>query len=148
MPASSAGPGAARMTPADLDITDLHSGDAVGYHLTITAEDVTRFAALTGDSSPLHMSDEYARHAGYAGRLSHGLLLASSISTMVGMFLPGTRALLLSQRMDFVKPVVAGSTVAVSARIVHVSLATRTITLSILISHGGVLVGRGGAIAR
>jgi 3-hydroxybutyryl-CoA dehydratase len=148
MPASDRGPLAAPLVPADLDMADIHRGDSVGFNMIVSADDVTRFAAVTGDQSPLHMSDEYARQAGYAGRVAHGLLVASSISTLVGMFLPGRRALLLAQRMDFLEPVIAGSTIAVSGRVIHVSLGTRTITLTTLVSHGGVLVGRGAATAR
>jgi acyl dehydratase len=64
---------------------------------TFAAEDVAAFAAISGDFSPLHMDDEYARGTEFGGRVVHGLLVGSLFSQLVGMHLPGKQALYLGQ---------------------------------------------------
>ena len=132
----------------DMTIDMIQAGDVVGFDVQITPLDLEHFGNLTGDRSPLHMSEEYARAAGFEGRVVHGLLLASVMSTIAGMLLPGRSALLLSERMDFLEPVMVGSTVAVSARVAHVSQGTDTITLTVHALYGGVLVARGALMIR
>jgi acyl dehydratase len=44
---------------------------------TLTDAHYTLFAAITGDSHPIHYDVEYARAQGWKGQVAHGLLLAS-----------------------------------------------------------------------
>lgn len=39
----------------------------------ITTEDIDAYARLTGENHPVHMDDDFAREAGFAGRITHGL---------------------------------------------------------------------------
>ena len=39
----------------------------------ITAEDIDAYARLTGEDHPVHMDADFARAAGFAGRITHGL---------------------------------------------------------------------------
>ena len=41
---------------------------------TVTEADVTQFAALTGDFSELHTSEQFARKTQYGRRVAHGML--------------------------------------------------------------------------
>ena len=43
----------------------------------VSAADIDAFCDLSGDRNPLHTDDEYAREAGFAGRIAHGLLVLS-----------------------------------------------------------------------
>jgi len=40
----------------------------------ITREDLTRYAAASGDPNPMHTDEEFARNAGYPGVFAHGML--------------------------------------------------------------------------
>jgi len=55
----------------------------------ISAEDVETFANLTGDKNPVHLDEAYARSTRFGKRIAHGMLGASLISTVLGMYLPG-----------------------------------------------------------
>lgn len=39
----------------------------------ITVEDIDGYAKLTGEDHPVHMDEDFAREAGFAGRITHGL---------------------------------------------------------------------------
>ena len=91
-----------------LSLEDLHAGDWVAFDVRLAEEDVDAFATMTGDRSPIHVSDEYARKAGFPGRVVHGMLAAAHLSTVVGMLLPGRKAMLMAQKVDFIEPVPVG----------------------------------------
>jgi acyl dehydratase len=46
---------------------------------TITEADIVLFAGLSGDHSPMHIDEEWAReHHAFGGRVAHGMLIASA----------------------------------------------------------------------
>ena len=40
----------------------------------VTKDDLKAYAAASGDPNPIHVDDEFARNAGYAGVFAHGML--------------------------------------------------------------------------
>ena len=51
---------------------DLEIGQAHETVHTITEDDIARFAEVSGDYNPLHMSDEYAATTMFEKRIAHG----------------------------------------------------------------------------
>ena len=92
-------------------IDDFKPGQRVSFTKTFTEEDVRRFIEITGDVNPLHVDDAFAAKTQFGGRVLHGMLTASILSTMVGMLLPGTGAIYRSQTIHFLRPVHVGETV-------------------------------------
>lgn len=113
------------------DFSEFQVGKTVDFVRTITKEDVESFAKLTGDDNPLHLDDEYAKCTVFRGTVSHGMLTASFISTVIGTLLPGPGALWLSQTLEFLEPVRPGDTVRIVATVTRTSPAQRIIELSI-----------------
>jgi len=106
------------------------SGQSAAFERTVRAEDVARFVELTGDDNPVHVDAEYAtRRAG--GRVVHGMLTASFVSTVIGTMLPGPGALWLSEQLSFRAPVRIDDTIRVVVTVRHVSPATRVLVLDI-----------------
>jgi acyl dehydratase len=129
---------------ASFRIDELKEGQKVSFLRMITEKDVTDFAGLTGDKNPLHMDDAFAQAQGFSGRVVHGALLAGFVSRMVGMHLPGERALLHSLNLKFVSPTYIGDTVRVTATVDHLSPAAGAIGLSVLVenSEGSTVLAR------
>ena len=50
------------------------------------------------------MNEEYAKSTKFQSKVVHGMLLASFLSRMVGMYLPGKHALYSSQSLEFHNP--------------------------------------------
>ena len=56
---------------------------------TIRTEDINAYARLTGEDHPVHMDDAFARAAGFAGRITHGLFnlaLIEGLKAALGRF--------------------------------------------------------------
>jgi 3-hydroxybutyryl-CoA dehydratase len=78
---------------------------------TITDEMVRTFAALTGDTNPVHLDDAYAATTRFGHRIAHGMLAASLISAALANDLPGPGTVYLSQSIQFKAPVYPGDTI-------------------------------------
>ncbi|MEW5962435.1 MAG: SDR family oxidoreductase [Pseudomonadota bacterium] len=116
---------------------------------TITAEDVAAFAKLSGDYNALHLDDEFAARTEFAGRVVHGFLNASLLSTLIGTRLPGRGALYMSQTIDFTRPVYIGDTVEARATIERIDTPTRLVHLQTEISKvDGERVLKGAAVVK
>jgi 3-hydroxybutyryl-CoA dehydratase len=96
---------------------ELEVGMEASYSKTITNEDVLAFADLSGDTNPVHLDDAYAAGTMFKGRIAHGFLTASLISTVLGTKLPGPGCIYLSQSLKFRAPVRIGDEVVAKARI-------------------------------
>lgn len=90
---------------------DLAEGMSASYAKTVTDADITLFAGVSGDTNPVHIDDEFARETMFKGRIAHGMLSASFISTVFGTRLPGPGCIYLSQSLRFKAPVRPGDTV-------------------------------------
>jgi 3-hydroxybutyryl-CoA dehydratase len=71
----------------------------------ITDENIKRFAKISGDNNPLHLSNKYAKNTIFKGRICHGMLIGSYISAIVGNDFPGIGTIYVSQNLVFKKPV-------------------------------------------
>ena len=96
---------------------DLEIGQAHETVHEITADDIQRFAEVSGDYNPLHMSDEYAATTMFEKRIAHGALTASYISGILGNNLPGPGAIFVGLNMRFRRPVYIGDTVTARATV-------------------------------
>ena len=100
---------------------EAYEGKTASAVLTITAGDIDAFAALTGDSNPLHMDAEFAQERGFNRRVVHGMLLCGYVSRVFGMELPGQRCLIHSVRANFAAPAYEGDTIEVTVTITQES---------------------------
>jgi 3-hydroxybutyryl-CoA dehydratase len=123
------------MKAADLRYEEIEVGMKRSFRRFISEQDVDTFGQLSGDLSPLHTSDGYAAsQSPYDRRLVHGMHLASLVSCLVGMHLPGFRSVCLSQQFDFSLPVYADQEVEVSGEVLSKQDVTRTIVLRTKVS--------------
>lgn len=96
---------------------DLSVGMAATYSRTVSEADIAKFAGLSGDTNPIHLSEDFAKATFFEGRIAHGMLSASYISTVIGTKLPGPGCVYVSQSLRFKGPVRAGDTVNTRATI-------------------------------
>lgn len=118
------------LSAADLAYADIRVGDTFAVERTFSRQDTLDFAALSGDASPLHVDEGYAAGTEFGGCVVHGLLLASLFSQLVGMQVPGVRALYLGQDLTFRRPVRVGERVRAIAKVTGKSDATHMLSLS------------------
>jgi 3-hydroxybutyryl-CoA dehydratase len=110
-------------------MTEFEPGQRATFAKTITERDIYAFAGITGDFNPLHVNAEYAARSRFGERIAHGMLTAGLISAVLGMRLPGSGGIFLSQSLKFVKPVRIGDTVTASAEVIGYRPDKRILTL-------------------
>ena len=121
------------------------------FQITITESMVDDFAKLTGDFSPIHMDEDYASTTTFQKRVVHGMLLASFLSKIDGMYLPGKHALYFSQSLDFRHPCFLGDTITISSVVIDKSSSTKILKIESKITNqdGKILLsGIGRVIVR
>lgn len=92
-------------------------GDTASFTKTISEADITLFAAVCGDTNPVHFDEIWARSTAFGGRIAHGMIAGSMIGTVLGTKLPGPGTVYLSQSLAFRAPVRIGDTVTATATI-------------------------------
>ena len=68
---------------------DLEEGMSEVFSKTITEADLLMFAGVSGDTNPIHLDQDFASRTMFEGRIAHGMLTASLVSTVLGTKLPG-----------------------------------------------------------
>jgi len=135
--------------PAELQgcfIEDLTVGMAAVLSRTVTETDIVLFAGISGDTNPIHLSQEFAAGSVFKGRVAHGMLTAGLISGVLGTRLPGPGAIYLSQNLAFKAPVRIGDTVTVRATVTEVNRDRRRVTMKTVCSVGETVVIDGEAV--
>lgn len=111
-------------------IDDLHVGQAAEMAKTVTESDIVLFAGVTGDFNPVHVDAVAASRSVFGERIAHGMLSAGFISAVLGMRLPGTGSIYLSQSLRFTKPVRIGDTITARVEVLEVLATKRRVRLS------------------
>jgi 3-hydroxybutyryl-CoA dehydratase len=112
------------------EVLGVKVGDRAEFEKMVTAEDVARFAAVTGDSNPLHRDPEYAARTRFGQCIAHGMLSAGFISAALGTKLaPECCVVYLSQSLRFLRPVKIGETVRAVAEVKGVDPQKRIVTV-------------------
>jgi 3-hydroxybutyryl-CoA dehydratase len=92
-------------------IEDLSPGMSATFVRTVSEDDITLFGKVSGDTNPVHFDEAFAATTPFRGRIAHGMLTASYISTVLGMDVPGPGTIFLGLNMRFRAPVRIGDTV-------------------------------------
>jgi 3-hydroxybutyryl-CoA dehydratase len=90
---------------------DFHVGQRASIVRTIRGADVDAFAALLGDSNPVHLDEAYASKTRFGRRIAHGAIAVSMISSVLGTRYPGNGSIYVSQSVRFKRPVFLDETV-------------------------------------
>ncbi|MEO5372906.1 MAG: MaoC family dehydratase [Alphaproteobacteria bacterium] len=131
---------------ATLRFDDIAEGLEVSFEQEVTDAHIDAFAALSGDVSPLHLDDAFARERGFPGRVAHGGLVSAFASRLFGVHLPGRDCLLHSLTMSYLHPVHAGDRLTLTARVTQRSEAARAVVADVTVARAdGRVVARGKA---
>ena len=115
---------------------DLEVGMNAEVTKVITEADVEAFADLSGDLNPLHLNEEFAKRTRVEGRVVHGMVSASLLSTIVGYKLPGPGCLWMSQTLRFLRPVRIGDRVRARGSIVELIAAKQRARMEMICRVG------------
>lgn len=110
-------------------------GDQQSFEAEVTQQKMDAFRQLSGDVNPLHCDPGYAKAKGYTGCVAYGMLTASFLSTMAGVYLPGERSLIHSVEIKMLKPVMIGDRLTISGTVKEMNDIFQFLILKVLISN-------------
>lgn len=100
---------------------DLQKGEThTSRSRTITEADIVNFAGLSGDFTPLHMDEEFAKSTAFGRRIAHGALIFSistGLSTQMNLLSDTLIAFYGIEKLRFTKPVFIGDTIHVIKKV-------------------------------
>ena len=95
---------------------EIKIGDSARLARTLTRDDISLFAVMSGDVNPAHVDEEYAKTDMFHKIIAHGMWGGALISTLLGTKLPGPGTIYLGQTLRFSRPVALGDTITVSVK--------------------------------
>lgn len=104
-------------------------GDFYSEEILIDKNCINRFAEVSGDFSPIHTDEAYAKQTRFGGCIAHGMLLAAYISRVIGMKLPGRGTIYVSQNLKFCAPVYVNMRVRINVVVKDVNVKKNRVTL-------------------
>ncbi|HEY2707715.1 MAG TPA: MaoC family dehydratase [Caulobacteraceae bacterium] len=127
-------------------LEDLEVGQTAALTRIATAADIDAFAAVTGDTNPVHLDETYAAATQFKGRIAHGMLSAGYISAVLGTQLPGPGAIYISQSLNFRRPVRVGDEVTAQVKVAAIDGARGRVTFATNCVVAGKTVVEGEAV--
>jgi 3-hydroxybutyryl-CoA dehydratase len=127
-------------------LEDIFVGHTAVYARTVTEADIVLYAGVSGDTNPVHLNQEFASTTMFKGRIAHGMLTASLISTVLGTKLPGPGCIYLSQNLKFKAPVRIGDTVQARVTVTEIIPEKRRVAVKTVCTVAGTVVIDGDAL--
>ena len=127
-------------------IDDLKPGMSESFTKTVTERDIELFGEVSGDVNPVHFDEEWAKTTIFKGRIAHGVLSSSYISTVLGMKMPGPGTIFMSLTTRFKAPVRIGDTVTATCTVREVVTDKRRVVFDCVCKVGDVTVVDGEAM--
>lgn len=113
----------------------------------MTTADVEAFAALSGDTNPVHLDPTYAATSRFGRPIAHGAIALAHISAVLGSHFPGPGTIYLRQTADFKKPVFHGDVLTTTVTVTAYRREREIVTLATQVTNAdGAVVVRGEAV--
>ena len=126
-------------------IEELLPGMSASFTKTVTERDIALFGEVSGDTNPVHFDEAFAQATPFKGRIAHGVLAASYVSTVLGMEMPGPGTIFVGLNVRFKAPVRIGDTVKATCSVREVLPERRRVIFDCACTVGDVVVLEGEA---
>lgn len=114
---------------------EIEIGLKESFEVSITSENMRCFCQMTGDENPLHNSQEFSKQKGFENCVVYGMLTASYLSTLAGVYLPGEKSLIQSVEINFTKPVFVGDRLTITGEVVEKNELFQMIKMKVTITN-------------
>lgn len=105
------------------------------FSVQIIEEMLDAFKNISGDINPLHNEENFALNKGFNGRVAYGMLTASFLSTLAGVYLPGKNCLIQETEIKFARPVYVGDVLDISGEVVERFDTFKRITIKVRMNN-------------
>jgi len=112
-------------------MTRFGAGMSAAARVTVTPAVAAEFAALSGDSNPIHLDAEQARAFGHPHPVAHGAFLLAVVSRLIGTELPGPGAVWMGHSVEWQHPVYVGDEIVVEVTVSRVAAGAEMLLLDL-----------------
>jgi acyl dehydratase len=125
----------------------VNPGTTASRSRTVTAEDIERFTAMTGDRNPLHYDAKLAAATRFGGIVVQGGVTTGLLNAVVAEDLPGPGSVFLHTDWSYRAPVRPGDTITATVEVLE-RRADKPITKlrTVIENQDGVVVVDGTAL--
>jgi acyl dehydratase len=125
----------------------VNPGDTASRSRTVTAEDIERFTAMTGDRNPLHYDADVAAATRFGGIVVQGGVTTGLLNAVVAEDLPGPGSVFLHTDWSYRAPVRPGDTITATVEVLE-QRTDKPITKlrTVIVNQDGVVVVDGTAL--
>lgn len=129
---------------------EIYVGQSAQLVRTLSLEDIQAFAAVSGDTNPAHLDEDFAKQSLFHEIIGHGMWSGSLISTVLGTVFPGFGTIYLNQTLQFKRPVKIGDTLTVIVTVTAKNDDKKSLILGCVVNnqhHEKVVVGEASVLA-
>lgn len=114
---------------------DLEVGQKESFSVVITEDMVRSFFSITNDCNPLHHEKNFAIERGFSDKVVFGMLTASFISTLAGVYLPGKYCIIHSTECKFLRPVYIDDCLEISGIVQEKHDSVQQVDIKVIITN-------------
>lgn len=115
----------------NLSFSNIKIGMTYRMKKKINYKILNQFIEFSGDINPLHQDYKYAKKKGYSNILVPGFLSTSFFSKFVGVYLPGKKCLLISNKTNFKKPIYPNSVLNYVGKVINKNIKYKILDIKI-----------------
>jgi 3-hydroxybutyryl-CoA dehydratase len=112
-------------------IEEMTVGEKLSLTEKIEDKDILLYLGLTDDANPLYIQHDYASQTPFEKPIVPSIMLTGIITSAISKYLPGPGSHMLSQDIDFPKPVYHYGTVEFLFEVVEVNRDKHTVVISV-----------------
>jgi 3-hydroxybutyryl-CoA dehydratase len=112
-------------------IEEMNVGEKLSLTEKIEDKDILLYLGLTDDANPLYIQHDYASQTPFEKPIVPSIMLTGIITSAISKYLPGPGSHILSQDIDFPKPVYHYGTVEFLFEVVEVTKDKHTVVISV-----------------
>lgn len=112
-------------------IEEISVGEKLSLSEKVEDKDLLLYLGLTDDANPLYIQHDYASQTPYERPVVPSIMLTGLVTSAVSKYLPGPGSHILSQQLDFPKPVYHYGTVQFLFEIVDVNVREHFVVIQV-----------------
>lgn len=113
-------------------IDEITVGEKLSLTEKIEDKDLLLYLGLTNDANPLYIQHDYASQTPYEKPIVPSIMLTGIISSAVSKYLPGAGSHILSQDLEFLKPVYHYATVQLLLEVTEVDRKSHFVMINVI----------------
>ena len=114
------------------ELKEMSVGEKLALSEKIEDKDILLYLGLTDDANPLYIQHDYASQTPFKKPVVPSIMLTGMITSAVSKYLPGPGSHIVSQDIQFPKPVYHYATVELLLEVVEVNHEDHTVVITVV----------------